>query len=94
MGLAVASLAFSVSAGGIIAWGDNSSGQITVPPAAADAVAVAAGYRHSLALKPDGTAVAWGTSSDGLNTVPAPATNLIAIAAGGTTSSPCARTAS
>lgn len=82
MVLVAAGLALPVHAGGIVAWGNSSSGQITIPDSAADAVAVAVGQAHSLALKPDGSVVAWGTSSYGLNTVPAEASSVVAIVAG------------
>jgi alpha-tubulin suppressor-like RCC1 family protein len=66
----------------VIAWGDNSYGQATVPPSATNVIAVAAGWRHSLALRADGSVVAWGYNVAGSTTVPASATNVIAVAAG------------
>ncbi|MCK4658874.1 MAG: thrombospondin type 3 repeat-containing protein [Phycisphaerae bacterium] len=47
------------AAGALVAWGWNDAGQLNVP-GGHDYVAVAAGLRHSLALKTDGSIVAWG----------------------------------
>jgi hypothetical protein len=46
-------------------------------------VAIAAGWKHSLALKNDGTVVAWGDNSLGQLDVPANLSNVVAIAAEG-----------
>jgi hypothetical protein len=43
----------------VVAWGSNSSGQTTVPLDLTNAVAIAAGYSHSAALRADGTVVCW-----------------------------------
>ena len=51
--------------GTVVAWGDNSSLQATVPPGLTGVVAVAGGGSHSLALKADGTVVAWGGNYSG-----------------------------
>jgi hypothetical protein len=55
-----------------------------VPADAATGVtAIAAGNKHSLALKADGSVIAWGEGTDGQTTVPAAATTgVTAIAAG------------
>jgi hypothetical protein len=45
-------------------WGYNGDGQATVPDGS-DYVAIAAGERHNLALKSDGTIVGWGDSYHG-----------------------------
>lgn len=68
--------------GTVTAWGKNWDGQIDVPPAATNVVAVAAGGDHSLALRDDGAVIAWGRNWDGQTEVPWLATNVIAIAAG------------
>jgi hypothetical protein len=67
--------------GTVLAWGDNTFGQTTVP-ALAGVTAVAAGYDHSLALKSDGTVVAWGRDDAGQVTLPAGLSSVTAIAAG------------
>jgi alpha-tubulin suppressor-like RCC1 family protein len=41
-----------------------------VPATAVNVVAIAAGGRHSLALKNDGTLLAWGRSNEGQIAVP------------------------
>src|SRR5678815_5052318 len=46
--------------GTVVAWGDNSYGQSTVPPGLSGVIALAAGGTFSQALKQDGTVVAWG----------------------------------
>ena len=63
--------------------GDNSSGQINVAPDASDAIALAAGAWHSLALRPNGLVVAWGNDFNGQSDVPTNLTDAVAIAAGG-----------
>src|SRR4051794_17321081 len=50
-------------AGEVVAWGENDSGQISVPAGLTNVVAVAANVNHSLALRIDGTVVAWGDNS-------------------------------
>ncbi|MEO6996241.1 MAG: immunoglobulin domain-containing protein, partial [Lacunisphaera sp.] len=47
--------------GTVVAWGDNSYGQLNVPAGLTGVVAVAAGGSHSLALKSDGTVIGWGS---------------------------------
>lgn len=44
---------------------------------------IAAGWFHSLALKPDGTVQAWGDNSKGQISVPAGLSGVVAVAAGG-----------
>ena len=70
-----------LSAKNVVAWGTNTDGQTNVPPGL-DAIAVAAGASHSLALRADGTVVAWGFNGYGAATVPAGLNGVTAIAAG------------
>jgi hypothetical protein len=77
----------------VVAWGAGAFsastpnfGQCMVPSDLTNAIAIAAGCFHSLALKADGTVVAWlGNNSEdyGQSTVPAGLSNVVAIAAGG-----------
>lgn len=46
--------------GTVVAWGDNSRAQISVPAGLSGVKAIGAGYYHSLAVKADGTVVTWG----------------------------------
>jgi alpha-tubulin suppressor-like RCC1 family protein/chitodextrinase len=68
--------------GTVVAWGDNSYGQTTIPAGLTGVTAIAAGNSHTVALKNDGTVVAWGDNSSGQTTVPAGLTGVTAIAAG------------
>jgi hypothetical protein len=67
----------------IIAIGDNSVGQLNVPSTATNAVAIAAGNWHNLALKAEGIVVAWGDDNNGQCDVPANLNGVVALAAGG-----------
>jgi hypothetical protein len=67
----------------VLGWGGDRDNNQTVAPAnLSNAMAVAAGAFHTLALRADGTVAAWGDSTDGQTDVPPTATNVIAIAAG------------
>ncbi|KAB2661568.1 MAG: hypothetical protein DVB32_02330, partial [Verrucomicrobia bacterium] len=68
--------------GTVVAWGDNSYGQTTVPAGLTGVTAIAAGSYHTVRLKSDGTVVAWGWNIFGQTTVPAGLTGVTAIAAG------------
>jgi hypothetical protein len=70
------------SEGTVVAWGDNSSGQSTVPANLTGVIAIAAGGSHSLALKSDGRVIGWGRNDAGQSAVPANLSGAIAIAAG------------
>ena len=68
--------------GQVIAWGDNTFGQSTIPSGIGPVFAVAAGFGHSLALQTNGTVIAWGLNSQGQARIPTHLTNAVAIAAG------------
>jgi hypothetical protein len=67
----------------VTAWGHNDFGQAAVPQTLTNAIAIAAGDYHSLALKSDGHVVAWGNNFNGQCTIPVAASNIVAIAGGG-----------
>ena len=67
----------------LVAWGDNTYGQSRIPLDLTNAVAVAAGGSHSLALTAEGRVVAWGDNSTGQTTVPSGLSHVVALAAGG-----------
>ena len=73
--------------GPVVAWGDNTFGQTTVPAGLSGVTAIAAGWYHSLALRANGTVVAWGYNYDGQADVPAGLSGVTAIAAGAPTAS-------
>jgi hypothetical protein len=66
----------------VVAWGDDSGGQIDVPTNLDDVVAIAGGDDHSVALCQNGTLVAWGADDEGQTDVPTNALPFVAIAAG------------
>ena len=68
--------------GTVVAWGNNGSGQATVPTGLTGVTAIAAGDFHSLAPKSDGTVVAWGANGDGQANVPSGLAGGIAVAGG------------
>jgi alpha-tubulin suppressor-like RCC1 family protein len=68
------------SAGSLVGWGSDVSGQAT-PLAGNDFIAIAAGGYHSLALKADGSIVGWGSDDLG-QAAPPEGYDFIAIAAG------------
>ncbi len=67
----------------VVAWGENSDGQAAVPAVVSDAISVAAGFFHSLALKSDGSVVAWGRNVVGQANVPVGLSGVVAISANG-----------
>ena len=69
--------------GTVVAWGDNASGQSTVPTDLGSVTAVSAGEFHSLAIKEDGTVDAWGEDFYDQSSVPPGLGNVTAVSAGG-----------
>ena len=53
----------SGASGTVVAWGDNTFGQSSVPAGLTNVIAISGGAEHTLALKADGTVVAWGTEN-------------------------------
>ncbi len=69
----------------LVAWGPGYWGQTNVPPGLNDAIALAAGQYHVLALRANGTVVAWGgdgSDYEEANRVPPGLDNVRAISAG------------
>jgi hypothetical protein len=66
----------------VVAWGGNDFGQTDVPSDLTNAVAIAAGWSHSVALRADGTVAAWGDQHFGAVDIPMGLSNVVAIAAG------------
>jgi alpha-tubulin suppressor-like RCC1 family protein len=73
---------FTLRVSPVVGWGNNESGQATVPSGLSNVVAIAAGNSHSLALTSEGRVVAWGDNGDGQITVPSGLSNAVGIAAG------------
>ena len=54
----------ALKAGAVLAWGENSSGQCTIPASALSGVtAIAGGESHTIALKNTGAVLAWGAGT-------------------------------
>ncbi len=66
----------------LVAWGGNEFGASEVPFGLSNVVSVAAGYRHSLALRADGTVAAWGNNSEGQSDPPPGLADVRAVATG------------
>ncbi len=66
----------------IVGWGRNDLGQTSAPATVTNAVALAAGERHSLALRNDGSVTGWGSNLQGQLTLPSGLTSAVALAAG------------
>lgn len=86
----VAGLVFSLNswaAPNVVVWGDNTYGQTNVPSGLTNAVQIAAGTDHCVALTADGRVFAWGSDSWGQSDVPGEiGTNAIRILATGQSS--------
>ncbi len=63
-------------------WGNNNFAQSSVQPQLTNAVAIAAGGYHSLALRADGSVFAWGDDFDGQADVPAGVGDAVGLAGG------------
>ncbi|MFO0784478.1 MAG: hypothetical protein U0636_12450 [Phycisphaerales bacterium] len=68
--------------GSVVAWGQNTSQQISVPADLPPATSVAGGGSHTVALLVNGTVRCWGLNTSGQCTVPAGLANVVQIAAG------------
>lgn len=72
----------SVPGANVTVWGDGSYGQWGVPANLTNAVAIACGADHILALRTDGTVSAWGRNDRGQASVPPGLDRVVAVAAG------------
>ena len=68
--------------GRVIAWGQNSAGQINVPSNLGSPRAISAGCDHAIAIRANGTVAGWGSNSFGQAAVPSGVGAVLAIAAG------------
>jgi hypothetical protein len=66
----------------VMAWGDDSGGQTDVPTNLDDAVSVAGGDYHTVAIRHDGTLVAWGFDDEGQVDVPTNSLRFVSVASG------------
>ena len=72
----------NAAAPNVRAWGANSEGQCNVPASLTNAVLIACGRSHNLAVTDSGQVVAWGNNGYGRCNVPFGLTNVVGIAAG------------
>ncbi len=82
--LACCLTAYRTTPAEVVAWGDNTSGQLAIPENLTDVTSVAGGAAHGVALRGDGTMVAWGDGSCEQLEIPADvaAAQVVGIAAG------------
>jgi len=66
----------------VSAWGRNTARQCAVPSDLTNAVALAAGDYHSLALKADGTVATWGDNGFGQLNAPSSLSDVVRVGAG------------
>ncbi len=68
--------------GSIVAWGDNSAGQLNFPPGLTNVVDISCGRYFMTALRGDGKVVAWGYNGFGETNVPSGLAGVRAIRCG------------
>ncbi len=68
--------------GGVVAWGWNSFGQLSLPAGLSDITDIATGRYHVVALRRDGRVLAWGSNDYGQTNVPAELSGVVAVAEG------------
>ncbi len=66
----------------LVAWGSNFYGQCALPAPGSGFVEVAAGEKHNLGLKADGTVVAWGDNYFNQCRIPAPNRDFVSVSTG------------
>lgn len=75
--------ALSIRVSSLMAWGNNTNCQSSIPGGLGNVVQVASGELHVLTLRADGRVAAWGANTFGQTNVPANLSNVVAVAAGG-----------
>jgi alpha-tubulin suppressor-like RCC1 family protein len=78
---AVTSSVAQITFSRVAAWGTGPA-LSNAPVDLGTVTAVASGYFHALAIKPDGTVAAWGTTANGVTNVPPGLSNVVAVAGG------------
>jgi uncharacterized repeat protein (TIGR01451 family) len=68
---------------GVAAWGRTNDNECTVPAGLTNAVRLAGGQYHALAVRADGSVVAWGRTNENQCAVPAGLDRAVAAAGGG-----------
>ena len=68
--------------GSVVAWGDNTYRQTSIPARLTNIVQLSTWGLHSLALRANGSVVAWGWNAYGQTNVPTSVTNAAQVAAG------------
>ncbi len=66
----------------IVAWGDSTYGQTTLPAAPGLLIDLESGWKHNLGLREDGTVVAWGANEEGQCVVPEGLSGVVGVGAG------------
>jgi len=66
----------------VVGWGNNDGGQIDTPSDLLGVTQVASGYRHTYALRNDGTLIGWGYNGFGQINTPINATSVTQVACG------------
>lgn len=68
----------------VIGWGDNAYKQTNSPAGLSNAITIAAGAYHNIAVRSDGTVLAWGRNDGGQTNCPPGLTHVVSVAAGWT----------
>ncbi len=79
MGLATFAAADSPN---VVCWGRNDTGQCAVPLDLNTAIDIGGGWKHTIALRLDGTVRCWGSNEFGQSAVPTGLASIVSVAAG------------
>ncbi|HXJ57511.1 MAG TPA: hypothetical protein VNU68_12700 [Verrucomicrobiae bacterium] len=69
--------------GRVVTWGSANETSTPIPANLSNVIALAAGFRHNLALRQNGTVIGWGQNTVGQLGIAAGRSNVVAIAAAG-----------